>query len=46
MKPTNLNSNTASVSFRSKIPKDAPIYDFVLKGALDFTCTLGTVDGL
>ena len=45
MTSTNDNLAILAVDFRSKIPKDAPIYDFVLKGALDFTCSLGTVDG-
>mmetsp|Transcript_110939 Transcript_110939/g.324510 ORF Transcript_110939/g.324510 Transcript_110939/m.324510 type:complete len:160 (-) Transcript_110939:102-581(-) len=32
-------------SFLSKVPKDAPIYEDVLNGALDFTLTLGMAFG-
>ena len=35
----------ATVSFESKVPKEAPVRKFVDQGALNFTITLGTFQG-
>jgi len=43
--PMSKHACEATVSFRSKIPVEAPVQPFVQEGALDFLLTLGSIGG-
>merc|ERR1712166_57919 len=44
--PMSKDSCKATVSFRTKVPAGAPVQPYVLKGALDFVLTLGSIGGV